>query len=89
MYKNGWPFQNKHVEQYPEGINVFKFQNFYLLVTIFLYHLPLLPSTIYIIHILYKNGWPVQKKNVGQHSEGIGVFKFEKFHLLVMFFHFF
>jgi len=35
IYKNGLTFQKKHVGTYLEGIGVFKFEKFYLLVTLF------------------------------------------------------
>jgi len=35
IYKNCSTIQNKHVGQYPEGIGVFKFENFHLLETLF------------------------------------------------------
>jgi len=34
-YKNCSTFQKKHVGQYLEGIGVFKFSNFQILVTLF------------------------------------------------------
>jgi len=37
-------------------------------------------------HVIYKYCSTFQKKHVGQYSDGIGVFKFEKFHLLVKLF---
>jgi len=40
--------------------------------------------------LYYKNCSTFQNKDVGQYSEGIGVFKVVNFHLLIMlFFHFF
>jgi len=32
-------------------------------------------------HVIYKNCSTFQKKHVGQYSEGIGVFKFEKYQI--------
>jgi len=39
--------------------------------------------------VIYKNSSTFQKKHVGQYLEGIGVFKFENFHLLERLFSFF
>jgi len=39
--------------------------------------------------VIYKNFSTLSNKQVEQYSEGIGVFKFENFNLLVMFFTFF
>jgi len=46
IYKNCSTFQKKHVGQYLAGIGVFKFETFYLLVTLFSFFLPFSPFTI-------------------------------------------
>jgi len=79
-------FKKKHIGQYLEGIGVFKFENFHLLET--LYNFSSL-FTIYNLNdsnVIYKKCSTFQKKHVGQYSEEIGVFKFEKFFVLVSFF---
>jgi len=53
IYKSWSTFQKKHVEQYSEGIGIFKFENFHLLVMFFSFFLPFSLFIIQIINILY------------------------------------
>ena len=89
-YKNYSTFQKKHVGQYSEEIGLIKIQNFHLLVTFFSFFFTVF--TIYNLnnsYFIYKNCSIYQTKHVRLYLEGINVFKFGKFHLLVILFKFF
>ena len=69
------------------GNSVFKFENFNLLVTLFSIFLTLL--TVYNFnnsYFIYEFRSKFQQNHFGRYSKGIGVFKFENFHLFVTLF---
>jgi len=76
--------QRNRFGRYSKGMCVFKFENFHLLITLFFVFLTFL--TVYNLkdsYVIYKNWSTFHNKHVGQYPEGIGVLKFENFHILV------
>jgi len=83
VYKFFLTFSKKHDGQYSEVICLFKFENFYLLVKLFSFFYPFTVYNLNNSYFIYEIFSKLQLNYCGRYSKGIGVFKFEYFHLLV------